>query len=1513
MSLTKPFYEVFPTLKLEGEEHKLFSLVGVKKISTTRNRDVFHVYIQSQRLISQKMVRHVAAELAKQLFPRQKNVRFLLHESFQLSDQYTPQTLLDVYSESIASELKRESPILYNLYRHAEFGFSDDNIVNMELQDTIIAREESEKLADYLTNVMNVRCGLRANIRIFYRKEERSQEAIEAEIRVQHEIAAITEAALKAAGNVGELEEKKDTAKKGENAKGSAEKSSEKKSFGKKNFERREGFSKKANNPDIIYGRDFDEEAIPIKELVGENSIVVIRGQLIGYEEHPIRGERNVISIDITDFTDSITMKLFIKNEDLGEFREAIGAAGLEKGKPGQFVKVKGLLNLDSFEHDIVLSGIRMIKKIGSFVVPRNDVAPVKRVELHCHTRMSEMDGLSDVKTIVKRADSWGWNSIAITDHGNVLAFPEANHTLSDLSNPDFKIIYGVEGYLVDDQRRIIWDIGTPDGRNSHGFNEDYVVFDIETTGFSPEKDKIIEIGAVRVSDGKIVDHYDEFINPEIPIPFRIEELTGINDSMVAGAGNVAEVLPGFLKFCEGAHVVAHNAEFDTTFIAKNARDLGLPFDKFVVDTVEMARMFLRNMAHFKLDQVAKELDVSLENHHRAVDDAECTAQIFVKLEERAREAGYETFEDMAAANEITTEMIMNLPMYHVIILAKNEIGRVNLYRLVSMSYLTYYRRRPRIPKSVLNKYREGLIVGSACEAGELYQAIERSSSEDKIARIVNFYDYLEIQPIGNNEFLLKSVGKKEAVYESEEDLRNVNRKIVALGEQFNKPVVATCDVHFLDPADEVYRRIVMAGKGFEDADDQPPLYLRTTDEMLDEFMYLGEDKAREVVITNTNLIADMIDKITPVRPDKAPPVIENSDQTLRDICYEKAKELYGEDLPHQVSDRLEIELKSIIGNGYAVMYVIAQKLVWKSVEDGYLVGSRGSVGSSFVANMAGITEVNSLPAHYLCPKCHYYDFESEVVKDFQRRGMSGCDMPDAICPRCGEKLGKTGFDIPFETFLGFSGDKEPDIDLNFSGDYQSKAHKYTEVIFGAGQTFRAGTIGTMAEKTAYGYVLKYCEEKGIHKRRAEMERLAHGCEGVLRTTGQHPGGIVVMPRGEEIYSFTPIQHPANDMTTPIITTHFEYHSIDHNLLKLDILGHDDPTMIKFLQDATGVDPIAIPLDDKKVMSLFTCTDALGVTPEDIGGCKTGTLGIPEYGTDFAIQMLLDTQPVSFSDLIRISGLSHGTDVYAGNAELLIKEKGLKLAECICCRDDIMIYLIAKGMDPALSFKTMESVRKGKGLKPEMKEAMLANDVPDWYIESCLKIKYMFPKAHAAAYVMMAWRVAWFKVYKPLAYYSAFFSIRASKIDYETMCQGRGRLDENLKVLQDKMKEVGKNRMTATELDAIRDMRLVQEMYARGFGFEKIDINKADAKYFRQASDTTIMPPLSSVDGLGGKAADALANAIALAADDGPFLSVDDFCVRTGCSENVAKKLKDLGLLGNIPDSNQLSIFDLML
>ena len=1115
------------------------------------------------------------------------------------------------------------------------------------------------------------------------------------------------------------------------------------------------------------------------------------------------------------------------------------------------------------------------------------------------------MDGVSEVKDIVKRAHDWGHKAIAITDHGVVQAFPDANHYIESLDKDDpFKIIYGVEAYLVDDLTEIA------QGAKDQTLQDTYVVFDLETTGFSPIQDKIIEIGAVKVEQGRITERFSTFVNPKIPIPFKITDLTGITDDMVMDAEPVEEVLPKFLDFVGDAVLVAHNAGFDVSFIEQNCRYQEIEKEFISVDTVALARVLLPTLSKYKLNVVAKALNISLENHHRAVDDAQATAEIFVRFVEMLKDREIFTLKELNHFGSMNPDAIRKLPSHHAVILAKNETGRVNLYRLISMSHLQYFSRMPRIPKSEFLRYRDGLIIGSACEAGELFQAVLNGKSEEQIAKLVNFYDYLEIQPIGNNRFMIAS--DRVSNVKSEEDLRDLNRKIVRLGEKFCKPVVATCDVHFLDPEDEVYRRIIMAGKGFSDADEQAPLYLHTTEEMMEEFSYLGAAKAHEVVIENPNKIADMIEKIAPVRPDKCPPVIENSDQTLRDICYKKAHEMYGDPLPDVVTERLERELHSIISNGFAVMYIIAQKLVWKSNEDGYLVGSRGSVGSSFVATMAGITEVNPLSPHYYCPHCHYSDFDSEEVRAFA--GGCGWDMKDKDCPVCGHPLVKDGFDIPFETFLGFKGNKEPDIDLNFSGDYQSNAHKYTEVIFGKGQTFRAGTIGTLADKTAFGFVKNYYEERGSRKRNCEIDRIVQGCTGIRRSTGQHPGGIIVLPHGEDINSFTPVQHPANDMNTDIITTHFDYHSIDHNLLKLDILGHDDPTMIKTLEELINSDAMDneydgvenvfdardIPLDDPKVMSLFANTEALGITPDDIDGCPVGCLGIPEFGTDFVIQMVVDTKPKTLSDLIRISGLSHGTDVWLNNAQTLIQEGKATISTAICTRDDIMTYLINKGMDSELSFTIMEKVRKGKGLTPEFEESMKEAGVPDWYIWSCKKIKYMFPKAHAAAYVMMAYRIAYCKVNYPLAYYAAYFGIRADAFSYELMCQGKEKLAYHIREYKSRQ-----DRLSKKEQDTMKDMKIVQEMYARGLEFMPIDIYEAKATKFRIV-DGKLMPPLSSIDGMGDKAAEAVEQA----SRDGRYLSKDDFRQRTKASKTVIDKMSELGLLSDLPESNQLSLFD---
>ena len=1239
-----------------------------------------------------------------------------------------------------------------------------------------------------------------------------------------------------------------------------------------------------AQDPDVFYGRNCEGDITPILDLYDGIGPVCIHGQIISIEDRELKSGKFIISGTITDFTDTISFKVFVSPDD----REPL----LDELRKGKFYIIKGVPMYDTYAKEISVSSITGIKSANDFRVKRMDTSIEKRVELHLHTVMSEMDSVVDIGKVIARAKEWGHKAIAITDHGCVQAFPVANHCVKP--DEDFKIIYGVEGYFVDDLKDLVVN---DKGQN---IESEYVVFDIETTGLSPRYNKIIEIGAVRIKDGRIQDRYSQFINPEVPIPYSITKLTSINDNMVMEAPTIEEVLPQFFEFVGDAILVAHNASFDTGFIKEFAKRQGLSFDYTIVDTMTLAHILIPELGKYTLDRLCKQFNVSLENHHRACDDAAATAEIFVKMLKMIKAKEVHTIKELNVMGSASPDSIKKAKTYHGIILVKNEVGRVNLYRLISESHINYFNRRPRIPKSLINKYREGLIIGSACEAGELYQAMLYNGSEDEITRLANFYDYYEIQPNGNNMFMLE---KDSAPVETVEDLEEINRRIVDLGKQFGKPVVATCDVHFLDPEDEIYRRIIMAGKGFDDADNQPPLYYRTTEEMLKEFAYLGNDLAKEVVITNTNKIADMVEKISPVRPDKQPPIIENSDETLTNICYEKAHEIYGPELPDIVVKRLEKELNSIITNGFAVMYIIAQKLVWRSNDDGYLVGSRGSVGSSFVATMAGITEVNPLPAHYICPHCYYTDFDSEAVKTYQMQGQSGCDMPDMDCPKCGTKMIKEGHDIPFETFLGFKGDKEPDIDLNFSGEYQPKAHAYTEELFGKGKAFRAGTIGTMAEKTAFGFVYNYYKDKGEEKRRCEMERLALGCTGVKRTTGQHPGGMIVLPAHEEIYSFTPIQKPANDMSTDIITTHFEYHSIDHNLLKLDILGHDDPTMIRRLEDLTGLDAKTIPLDDKTVMSLFHSTEALGINPEDIGGTKLGSLGVPEFGTEFAMQMLIDANPQNFSDLVRIAGLSHGTDVWLGNAQTLIQEGKCVLGTAICTRDDIMIYLINMGLESGLAFTIMESVRKGKGLKPEWEEEMTAHGVPDWYIWSCKKIKYMFPKAHAAAYVMMGWRVAYYKVNYPLAYYTAFFSIRASAFDYKLMCQGKEALEANLKELQ----KTDKNSQTATIKDTIRDMKIVQEMYARGIEFMPIDIYKADAERF-QIIDGKIMPSFGSLAGMGAKAAKQLQEA----ASKGPFTSKEDIRIRGKVSKTILDDMDELGLLGDIPETNQYDFFSLL-
>ena len=1455
------FFEAFPDLSVDDKLYDYFAGAQVEKVSASRTKMLAFIYCRCDQLLHFRSVRMMEQKLYKQVF-RRLGYRPKLDICYPFANEYPLDKLFSLYEETLKEELREQNAIDYMKFCKEPFQISGDT-VTITCDDDFLCRERSSEIRDFFQVRLKRRFDKEADVRFEYVKRER-KEAAEPEV-------------YKVVIHKEEEEER-----------AAAEAAPAKKPF----VPQKSNYRKPANDPGVFFGRNVEGEVIPVKEIIDEIGEVVIEGMIRSVESREIKGGKFIVTFAITDFTDTITCKVFIKKELTEEL------SFFEFVKKGNFIRLKGVASFDTYDKEIRIGNIVGMKEIKNFKVGRRDESPVKRVELHAHTQMSDMDGMTNCKQMVKRAHDWGHPAIAITDHGVVQSFPDANHAIEGFED-DFKIIYGCEAYLVDDLDDAVIHSGGQSLRDS------FVVFDLETTGFSPTRCKIIEIGAVKVADGKITERFSTFVNPDVPIPPRITEVTSITDDMVKDAPGIETVLPEFLEFCRGSVLVAHNANFDYSFICKKGEELGLDTGYTVVDTVGVARVLIPDMARYTLDALAKRLKISLVNHHRAVEDAEATAEIFEKMIVMLERQGITELDSLYERTHSAPEIIKKKPSYHAIILAKNEVGRVNLYRLVSMAHLDYFYRRPRIPKSQLLKWREGLILGSACEAGELYRAILDDADDERIEELVDFYDYLEIQPVGNNEFMLDSSKGAYEEINTWEDLKEINKRIVRLGEKYNKPVCATCDVHFLDPEDEIYRRILFAGKKM-DEDKQPPLYLRTTEEMLQEFSYLGEEKAMEVVVTNTNRIADMVEKMSPVYPDKCPPVIHNSDQELRDICYRKANSMYGDPLPPQVSERLEHELNSIIKNGFAVMYIIAQKLVWKSVEDGYLVGSRGSVGSSFVATMSGITEVNPLPAHYYCGNCHYVDFDSEEVRAFA--GSSGFDMPRKKCPNCGEELIRDGHDIPFETFLGFYGDKEPDIDLNFSGEYQSKAHNYTEVIFGAGQTFRAGTIGTLADKTAYGYVKNYFAERDIHKRPEEIERLLEGCVGVRRATGQHPGGIVVLPMGWDIYTFTPVQHPANDMETSIITTHFDYHSIDHNLLKLDILGHDDPTMIRMLEDITGVVATEISLDDPMVLSLFADTSALGVTPEDLMGCDLGSLGIPEFGTEFVMQMLRDTKPKNFSDLVRISGLSHGTDVWLNNAQYYIARGDCTLSTAICTRDDIMTYLIHTGVEDGLAFNIMENVRKGKVAKgackkwDEWKENMISCGVPEWYVESCEKIKYMFPKAHAVAYVMMAFRIAYFKVYYPLAYYAAFFSIRAKAFDYELMCQGKEKLEAAMKDYKKRM-----NELSPKEQAAYGDMKIVQEMYARGYEFVPIDIFTAKAKHF-QIVDGKLMPALNSIDGMGDKAAEGVVEAV----KDGPFTSCENFKMRSKVSGTIVDKMREMGLLGNLPLSDQMSLLDFM-
>ena len=1440
----KKFPLVFDKVSLSAPLQEVFRETTVLSLTIHRKEREIVTEIAADEVIPPLYWEKLRKEMMQQL-PGVKEVH--IFPKYQLMDK-EPKAVLTDFWDTIRSHVAAQSKVCSGVISDADWDYQDGKM-QIFVKHNMAYYLSQKKLDDAVAKLVQEETGLAMSVQF---KNVQSSE--EDRARMEQEQRTKTEELLQQIASATQAAEQ---------AKVSTE----------------VGAVSEAVSRGILFGKEFTGTPVKIVDTKIPGESVIVEGNIFNIEPREIKGEKYIVSFDITDKSDSTTVKFFVK-------RSVFDNELKDKIKKDAYLRVQGEVQFDKYAKEINI----MAKAIMTAQAPppRMDTAEEKRVELHLHTQMSSMDGVTPVKTYIKRAIDWGHKAIAITDHGVVQAFPDA---MNAADKSDLKVIYGVEAYLIDDLGNAVF---SPRGQN---LDDTYVVFDIETTGLSKEKEMITEIGAVKVADGKIIDRFSTFVNPQRPISAEITKLTGITDDMVKDAPTIENVLPEFLKFCEDTVLVAHNASFDTGFIriaAERAR-LG-ELHHTIVDTLELARALLPELNKHKLDIVCEHLGVTLNGHHRAVNDAEATAEVFIKFLDMLAEKKIFTLDEINVLASRTVNY-KKLRAYHAIILVKNYTGLRNLYELVSMAHIDYFFRRPRIPKSKFMQMREGLILGSACEAGELYRALLDGEPKQRIEELVHFYDYLEIQPLGNNKFMIDSP-RVENIH-SMEDIKNMNRKIVELGETYGKPVVATCDVHFIDPDDAAYRKIIMAAEGFPDADNQPPLYFRTTDEMLAEFDYLGEEKAREVVITNTNLIADQIEKIKPIPDETFPPKIEGADEQLRQICMDKAHSIYGDPLPPLVQERLETELNSIISNGYAVLYIIAQKLVWKSVADGYLVGSRGSVGSSFAANMAGITEVNSLPPHYVCPNCKYSDFDSDLVKSYAMEEASGCDMPDMNCPKCGTLMHKDGHDIPFQTFLGFEGDKEPDIDLNFSGEYQQTAHAYTEELFGVGHVFKAGTIGTLADKTAYGFVKKYFDEREITAHNAEITRLMNGCTGVKRTTGQHPGGLMVVPSDHNIYEFCPIQRPANDVNSTVTTTHFDYHSISGRLLKLDLLGHDDPTVIRMLYDLTGVNPQTVPLGDPATMSLFESPAALGVTAEDIG-CETGTLGIPEFGTKFVRGMLLDTKPKTFADLLRISGLSHGTDVWLGNAQTLIENGTITLKETISTRDSIMIYLINKGVDKKKSFKIMEKVRKGKGLTDEDIADMKAANVPDWYIESCQKIKYMFPKAHAAAYVMMAFRIAYFKINYPEAYYATYFTVRAcDDFDYSCMCKG-------MDVAKAAMREIHAKGMEATAKDKAKMtvLELIVEFYARGFKFLPIDLYKSDSRKFI-VTEEGLIPPFNSLQGLGTNAAQSIVDGRAA----GEFHTIEELKERTSLGRSLIDLLKENGVLNGIPETNQLSLF----
>ncbi len=1397
--------------------------IKIQKIEVIERTNTINLHALSQEIIDFNHIENIKDEISKH-YNNSVNVEIYLKYKLEknINIEKIKENLLYIINKSSNILSKAKDNIKIEFKDECFFVIADNKLLIDELNDNNTERKLKKLICDY---------NLDYNIKAIYNEAEE-----EAAITAQR----IFDQALKK-----NLEIIKNN-------------SSEKKPNGKS----QDGSYKKRSRKKI----DFDSIPVSlISELTNDSGVVNIKGKIVNVDKRELKNGSFLISLIITDSTDSIMCKYFCPN--------GFDDEGIENGN---YIQIAGNVEYDDYEKELIVKILDL--QLTTEEIKRMDNAKEKRVELHLHTGMSSMDGINSFKEYAKKARQWGHKAIAITDHGVVQGYPEA----MDCADDNFKVIYGMEGYLVNDTVSIV--------QNCQNVNLDsvFVVFDIETTGLNPKNDNIIEIGAVKISNRKVIDSFSTFVHIDKKLPGKIIELTSITDDMLQGQPEIDEALPAFLDFAKECVLVAHNAKFDLGFIKENTKVLSIEnYNPPVLDTLELSKALIKDVKNHRLNTLTKKLGINLINHHRAVDDANATGQLLIILLNKLSER---EIYDVSKLNDILMEDIdiVKQPSYHINILVTNYIGLKNLYSLVSDSHINNFYKKPRLLKSNLNQLREGLLLGTACESGELFSAFLEGKSDEKIEEIADYYDFYEIQPLDNNMFLVNNERLR-----SVEELKIINKKIVELGERKGKTVVATGDVHFLEPEDEIFRRILMSGQGYEDAEEQAPLYFKTTDEMLDDFSYLGEEKAYEVVVTNTNLIADLIEPILPIPNGTFPPIMEGSDNELKNICFSKAKSIYGEKLPEIVESRLKRELNSIIGNGYSVMYMIAQKLVKKSNEDGYLVGSRGSVGSSFAATMAGITEVNPLVPHYVCNKCKY----SEFIEDGSYG--SGFDLPNKLCPNCGTLLVKDGHDIPFEVFLGFEGDKEPDIDLNFAGEEQGICMKYTEELFGEGKVFRAGTISTIADKTAYGFVKNYFEERGITKRKAEIERLIQGCLGIKRTSGQHPGGVMIVPKDKDIHDFTPVQYPANNEKSGTITTHFDYHSISGRILKLDLLGHDTPSIIRMLEDLTGLESKDIPMDDPSTMAIFNSPEILGISLDEIN-CSTGTLAIPEFGTSFVRQMIKDTKPKSFSDLVRISGLSHGTDVWINNAQDIIKKGYAKIGGVISTRDDIMTYLIQMGVEKKTAFDIMERVRKGKGLRKEDEEAMKAQNVPQWYIDSCNTIKYMFPKAHAVAYVTMSVKIAYYKVHYPEAFYATYFTTKVDDFDADIVMKGQNHILNTIKSFEEKG-----NDKTAKEKNLITVLEVAYEMYKRGFKFTKVDLYKSDDRKFLLTEDG-ILPPLMGLQGLGANAA---AN-IKAEREISEFISIEDIINRAKVSKTVIEVLEKHGCLKNMDETNQISIFN---